>query len=191
MYYRNYKKVRSTAWKVLINHNIRELPVPLARIANESGITLLKNAEVNELKDGEVGISIMDGKQWYIVYNNDTNKGRIRFTIAHELGHIFLQHPTERSGYHTRKFKLDKPEVETEADSFASRLLCPSCVLWGLQVHTARDIAQLCGVSYTAAKIRAARMRELYARDKFLRSYLERKVYKNFEDYINNFKNNL
>lgn len=31
-----------------------------------------------------------------------------------------------------------------EADMFAARLLCPSCVLWGLNLHTADEIARTC-----------------------------------------------
>lgn len=186
--YGNYKKVRNAAWQVLIDHNVRELPVPIVRIANESGITLIKNSEVLELRDNEVGISLLDGDNWYIIYDDTTTKGRIRFTIAHELGHIFLGHPITHSAYHARTFESNKPEIETEADSFASRLLTPACVLWGLHVHTAEDIVNLCNVSYTAAKIRAERMQILYERNMFLRNPLEQQVFSQFEEYIENHK---
>jgi len=60
---------------------------------------------------------------------------------------------------------------------FASRFLAPACVLWGLNVHTAADIARFCEISKEAAEIRAKRMAELYKRNMFLTSPLERRVY--------------
>ncbi|MDE6580289.1 MAG: ImmA/IrrE family metallo-endopeptidase [Ruminiclostridium sp.] len=109
---------------------------------------------------------------------------RCRFTIAHEFGHIFLGHHLRYCGYHTRTFNINRPQTESEADIFASRLLSPACVLWGLNLHKAEDIAKCCNISITAAKIRAERMELLYKRNKFLVSPLERKVYEQFRDFI-------
>ena len=74
--------------------------------------------------------------------------------------------------------------IEMEANIFASRLLAPACVLWGCGVKTAEEIQQLCNISRQAAEYRMERMRILYARNKFLTSPLERRVYSQFEDYI-------
>lgn len=67
---------------------------------------------------------------------------------------------------------------------FASRLLAPACVLWGLNFHTAEEIAKVCNISITAAQIRAERMDMLYKRNKFLISPLERKVYEQLKGFI-------
>lgn len=99
------------------------------------------------------------------------------------MGHIFLGH-TLFDGKLGRTFITDKPQNESEADMFAARTLAPACVLWGLNIHTAEDIMKVCNISYTAAKIRAKRIAELYKRDKFLTSKLEQKVYEQFKDYI-------
>lgn len=102
-----------------------------------------------------------------------------RFSVAHEIGHIFLGHvPSER---------LTK-EQELTADRFAADLLAPACVLWGLDLHTPEDISAVCNISITSAKIRAERMKVLYARGKFLAHPLERQVYKQFEKFIKNNK---
>ena len=116
---------------------------------------------------------------------------RQRFTIAHELGHIML--------HHSGKLKNREPAdgdatVEQAANVFASRLLAPACVLWGCGVHTPEQIAALCSISLPAARFRAARMAELYERERaflmtrgrscFLLSPLERQVYEAFADYI-------
>jgi hypothetical protein len=42
-------------------------------------------------------------------------------------------------------------------------------------------------LTYQAATYRAQRMELLYKRNKFLTSQLERKVYSNFEDFINQY----
>lgn len=183
--YGAYKNVRDAAWQVLVRHNASELPIQVVSIANNSGITVIQNKEVNELKSNEIGVSVYDGEKWYIIYDSTMQKARIRFTLAHELGHIFLGHPT-KDGYHARTIDTDRQNVEREADAFASRLLMPSCVIWGLGLHSAEEIRDTCGVSFEAAKIRMERMNTLYQRNKFLTSSLERQVYKNFEHYISN-----
>jgi len=56
-----------------------------------------------------------------ILYNKDISSDtRIYWSIAHELGHIFLDHTS------------DGPTEETEANFFASKLLVPDCILFEL-----------------------------------------------------------
>lgn len=184
--YGQYKKARNASWQVLIDNNICELPVNIVKIANNNNITILKNSNVHELQNNEIGVSIYDGIDWFIIYDDTIEStGRKRFTIAHELGHIFLGHSI-LAGYHKRAFDISKPQVETEADIFASRLLSPACVLWGLNIRSANEIAEVCNISLQAAKIREKRMNVLYERNSFLISSLERKVYLQFENYIKN-----
>jgi len=178
-----YKNVRNASWQCLIDYKIAALPVDLLKIASEAGIKILKNSEVGELSGGESGICLLDGDIWYLVYDDEATVGRRRFTIAHEFGHIFLGHEL-LTGYHGRTFNADKPQSEKEADMFAARLLAPACVLWGLDLHTGDEIAQVCNISMAAAKIRAERMALLYGRQKFLTDPLERKVYEQFKGYI-------
>ncbi len=183
MLYGAYKNLRNAAWQVLIDFEIRELPVSLRDICEKSGFKLIKDSSVHLLSPLQSGISVLDGDKWYIIYSNEQSLERIRFTIAHELGHIFLGHKII-AGYHARTFDVSKPRAEQEADMFASRLLAPACVLWGLNLRTPNEIADFCKISLSAAYIRAERMHELYKRDKFLTLPLERQVYKNFEEFI-------
>lgn len=178
-----YKNVRNAAWQCLIDYRIAALPVDLLTIANETGIKVLKNSEVGELSGDESGICLLDGDTWYLIYDDEAAIGRRRFTIAHELGHIFLGHELVK-GYHRRTFNSDKPQSEKEADMLAARLLAPACVLWGLDLHTTEDIANVCNISMAAAKARAGRMAVLYERQKFLASPIEQKVFDQFRDYI-------
>ena len=77
----------------------------------------------------------------------------------------------------------DSPQ-ERQANQFAARVLAPACVLWGLDLHSADEIAAACGISRAAAAFRAERMQELYRRGKFLTAPQERRVYRQFENFI-------
>lgn len=183
MIYGSYKNARNAAWQCLIDFDIKELPVKPSMIAKQLGIKIIKNSSINELSEGESGATYLIKSKWYIVYNDTEPRQRCRFTVAHELGHILLGHIMCDKHY-ARTFDTSRPTIEQEADVFAARLLAPACVLWGLDIHTAREISELCDISLTAAQVRAERMEILYSRNKFLTSPLEKKVYSNFQSYI-------
>lgn len=103
--------------------------------------------------------------------------------MTHELGHIFLGHETQ-DGQYRRTIHITKPEEEIKSDMFAARHLAPACVIWALDLHTPKEIAKVCDISYSAAKFKAERMEKLYKRNKFLTSPLEKQVYKNFDRFI-------
>lgn len=181
--YGAYRNIRNSAWQVLIDYNITSLPVDVIGIATDAGISVIRNSDVNELRTNEIGVSILADGKWYIIYDDTQIKERIRFTVAHELGHIFLGHPL-KDGYHARTVDTDRPESERNADMFAARLLTPACVVWGLGLHSPEEICREFGISYSAAKVRADRMQTLYRRNSFLITDLERQVFENFREYI-------
>lgn len=117
-----------------------------------------------------------------ILVNRDEPSLRQRFTVMHELGHFLLGHlgeiPFSRSEDNCR------PTEEQAADKFAIDMLAPACVLWGMQIRTPEEIADLCKISHEAACFRAERMKLLYQRDKFLSHPLEQKVYLQFLPFI-------
>lgn len=184
MIYGKYENARNASWQCLIEYNISSLPVPVLQIAKAAGIKVIKNSKVNWLLPNESGVSIIRGNQWYIVYNDRCSRQRCRFTIAHELGHIFLGHELKKRGHLTQTFKTAKSYAEQEANIFASRLLAPACVIWALNIRTPAQIATICDISHTAAKFRFQRMEILYKRNRFLCNPLENVVYKNFNGFI-------
>ena len=133
----------------------------------------------NYLSKDESGRIVRINSDIVIVINNTEPKSRCRFSIAHELGHLG-DDVTQLNRARTEV----KPELETQADMFAARLLAPACVLWGLDLHTAEEISETCNISLQAAGFRAERMQELYRRNRFLTSPLERKLYDQFRDFI-------
>lgn len=180
-----YKNVRNASWQCLLDVGICELPVRVIQIANFFDVKVVKNSVCHLLQPSQYGISFVDNSdKWVIVYDDHDKLQRVRFTVAHELGHIVLGHPLYDSGNHTRMFDIKRPQVEIEADSFAARVLAPACVLWGLDLYTAEEISTACDISYTAAQYRAERMQELRARQMFLAHPLERKLYSRFSEYI-------
>lgn len=185
--YGKYKNVRNAAWQVLIDYNVNKLPIKVTDIVKKSNIKLLNNSDCKFLKNNQLGVSIHIDNDWYIIIDDTMKIERIRFTIAHELGHIFLGHESLLHRTPNSIF-IEKPEEETEADMFAARLLAPACVLWGLDLHTPEEIAKVCNISYTAAIYRANRMEILYKRNMFLTSNLEKQVYSNFSEFINNYE---
>ena len=148
----------------------------------------------DELMKETDGFTVQIGKDTLIFWDDSMPEARQRFTVAHELGHVYNGDigpvPTQRNKEPSEK---DDPH-ETAANVFASRILAPACVLWALNVHDADTVAQLCAISQTAAKWRYARLELLYDRERhflaergrscFLLSPLEQKVFNQFKRYI-------
>ena len=200
MDYKKYQKSRDLSWRILINHGITQLPVKVSDIcrANQIKVTSYKSG-YELIKDcGLVHNTVnSDGFTFgkIIFYNEQCSIPRQRFTVAHELGHILLHNG--QSVYNREPSEKDIP-IEAEANVFASRILAPACVLWGIGVTSAKQISEICNISMQSAEFRFKRLSELYEREKqfmqeynkscFLMSPLERAVYNQFLDYINKHK---
>jgi hypothetical protein len=177
--YFSYKNARDASWAFLIEFGIFELPVNIKPILNSMNITVRK--DYSDLAGNERGYSVFENNAYQIVVP-DCSIPQKRYTIMHEVGHIVMKHIQ------------DKPEYEYEAERFAIDVLAPACVLWGLKIRDPEEIASLCNISVTSARIRAERMELLYKREQdflkirghscFLQSPLERKVYQQYQRFI-------
>lgn len=147
-------EIKDIVLNLLERANIHQLPVPLYRVVElRSEWTILT---VDEAREVGIGIPALqrgggytvelDG-QVYVIYDPRAVKGRIRWTLAHELGHLFLHHS-----------KLDTTLVkeEVEANYFAREILMPIAVLDELGARTPEKIMQTCDVSRAAATSRAS-----------------------------------
>lgn len=180
--YQEYVKVRDLAWEILIKEGIQELPIKTVRLCRQMGITVKLSAELDT-----GGKSTILENRAIILIKADDSPERQRFSTMHELGHILLGHVGKYRLVCREPSPTDNP-IETAANRFAARILAPACVLWGCNVQSAEEIAKLCRISMPAARFRMERMRELYTRQKFLSSPLERQVYEQFKLYIDNNK---
>lgn len=171
--YEHYKIARNKAWECLIETNTNTLPISLNRI--------IKYYKLNFVLF-EDNIKEAFTKNNIIHINKTLPKTRGRFTIAHELGHILLNH---KNLSHTIHNENDNKNIEEyQANIFARCLLMPAIVLKEINCIEPQDIANICNVSLQSAVYRSERMKELLKRNKFNLSPLERQVYINFNDFI-------
>lgn len=138
------------------------------------GIALQRNIRVEGRPlTGCQGCLVKNGDAFGIVYATGLgNEGMVNFTIAHELGHYFLQgHPEalfpDGDGIHQSQGAFTSGDTrEREADHFAAGLLMPEQLFvpemrrveLGLQGVEA--LASACGTSLTATAIRYAMLSE-------------------------------
>lgn len=108
-------------------HNLFEF-CSYGQLMEQSGIS---QKDCFKFFGSEDGAAVMDERcgKYIVYYNEKKKKQRIRFTIAHEIGHIFLGHHDEygkpileRGGVGQELYK----RLENEANCFARNLLCPA-----------------------------------------------------------------
>lgn len=200
--YENYKIARDRAWKILIRYNVNSLPVDVFNICKKSGVLIYDYIDGYDLisRLGLERYTKYDGftvrleNRYIIFYNNFvTPFGRIRFTLAHEIGHIALKHLKKDAAALNKGGETPPNNPEMQANIFAARLLAPACVLHEIGVKSAEQLQSATKISLTAAKIRFDRLQELRKRNAFYKNPYEIEVYKNFKPYINEYKliNNL
>ncbi len=149
------------------NHGFTTLAVDPSAIAVKHDIEVGSKPDVSE---GVSGMLLRHGNAFGILYSTFiTSKGFQRFSVAHELGHYFLEghidHVLPEDGIHVSEagFTSGNP-YEMEADQFAAGLLMPSD-LFGpalrrrvLGFDTIEALSSLAGTSLTATAIRSAEL---------------------------------
>ncbi len=98
----------------------------------------------------------------YIIYYNDVSMSivwsyRYRWNIAHELGHVLLNHHTTNSRSRLFRNTLSQSEyraLEAEADYFASYILVPYAAFEEVKFQNSFEIASMCKISGAAAQYR-------------------------------------
>lgn len=87
------------------------------------------------------GFTLKRAQQSMIIYNDKKDERAMRFTIAHEIGHIVLKHTD------------DDDISDHEANCFARNLLCPVPVAKLLNLSSADDYSQVFKVSEQMANV--------------------------------------
>lgn len=159
-------KARQHGERIATEKGYVDFPIDPFAIAESEGILIVpKPPEIRGVSGG----IIFDEDVPSIFYATDIeSEGFQRFTVAHELGHYFLDgHPEEilkSAKMHVSRagFRQGDSSIELEADHFASGLLMPTRLV--KQMLT-RGVIGLAGIeqladksqcSLTAAAIRAA-----------------------------------
>lgn len=115
---------RDMARKALRETNSLRVPVPVFDIANHYGF---KVAFLDQPADKFSGILHRAKKA--IGINKHHHPVRQRFSLAHELGHYFLDHPTADDELPGDEGLAERDIYESEANEFAAELLVPRSLL--------------------------------------------------------------
>ena len=123
-----------------VNENIYEFPIDLFTLIKKfkwglityEKLALKNKCTINDICEclGTDGYSIYNGNNFTIAYNNKIHsKGRINFTLAHEIGHIVLNHHKDFDVTEILEDNFSKAEykiLENEANCFARNILAPA-----------------------------------------------------------------
>ena len=124
------EEVRDVARQVLKTHRITDPPVPVRTIAEAEGLTIAPM----RWGRGHTLDALLVRNERLLAVNLDKPVRRQTFSIAHELGHYFLNHDEAR--LYGGSIDIDHPPVadpanqlEKEADEFGGELLMPRAFL--------------------------------------------------------------
>jgi hypothetical protein len=102
------------------------------------------------------------------VVGSSADRPRARFTIAHEMGHLFLRHKKTRhrnvSGRPIEKIAPSIARDERDADRFAAAFLAPASLVENPLLLTARELSNRFGLSLQSSEIRLETLQRLYRR---------------------------
>lgn len=192
-----YEQARTAARKLFKKLGITALPIDLHLILDKLNIQAFSFTEiqkvnpklVNRLKAKKCDAIVskfQDSKECYIVYDDNALPRRIRFTIAHEIGHIQLQHiDSDEILYRSHN---SKDSIEKEADAFAAEFLRPPILLSLLGIKKTEEISLICGVSEDAARICIKQIEKLGVAMHSTLSNFTSFYEKQFAEFINDFR---
>lgn len=192
--YESYKKARDLSWEILLTADITSLPVDLNKVLKAVDVKAILycdaffDTDSPRLRGSDGFVTKIGGKKAIYLNEQKGTTQRRRFTLAHELGHIVLDHPITPIIYRNSEIDEGQKPEEVQANVFARDLLMPAGVLAALHVTTVDEIIRICNVSRVSAQIRLERLTELYKRNKFGAHPLERQVVSQFKDFISSKK---
>lgn len=170
-----YQYAREKAIDTLIEYGTNSLPISVKKISNNLPIKILFNTyshlmelhgfsytEVCGAYKSEDGAVIQNGDEYCILYNDiDRSSQRIRFTLAHELGHIILGH-LQFDACLCRLSDHEYDVLEKEANQFASQLLSPEPLIYDILKKSHRintsQVRSIFDISYQSADCVLKRM---------------------------------
>ena len=157
-------RARRAATRLLLSQSLKSLFIDVPQLRYDRQITFASMQQFCEqtrmtigdlLQNGSSkdGCTIIrqqhSGRQYTVLYNGTISPRRTSFTLAHEIGHIYLEHQS------------DAAIQEQEADVFAAQLLLPTIFLYELSKRI--DPSLLGGVVYETFNVsRYAAERSLY-----------------------------
>lgn len=165
----NYRLAEREAYRILLKSGLNRLPINTKKICR-----MFPDLELMTYSEFIVkwGISIEEVCEWLesdeaacmywkeidkymIIYNEKFGtKERLRWTLAHELGHYILKHHKKTNKAVFSRSSLSEQEYEMfekEADCFARSLLAPPSILSALKKFNVKDLSEWCSLSKKAS----------------------------------------
>jgi hypothetical protein len=139
----DYALINRMILETFINREIRSFPFDCEHLIKELGYKVHKYSELSETKlcncllVSDESLKLFDN----IYYNDGMPVNRVRFSLAHELGHIILDH----GDY------LD-PVKEAEANYFASHFLAPRMAIHYAKCKNQNDVSKIFHLSQEASQ---------------------------------------
>lgn len=158
----------------LLEEEVDEFPLDVISLIQRKGWKLFTYSDVARhynmafedvlaAAESQDGFTICEEGKYCIFYNDRvTSQGRIRFTLAHEIGHIVLRHFSydvtrlSRNGLDDEVYEA----MEREANTFARNLLAPAHVVTEIcpPLPMRHALTEWFGLSNTAAQVRIERL---------------------------------
>ena len=120
-------------------HGLDRFPIKIASIATEYSRNVFPDAPITKVESLDLSAKFEGmllphpngNGEWGIIYNSSiTSKGRVNFTLGHELGHYLLHRHLSPEGFRCSSrdmldWKSEHGQIEAQANTFASFLLMP------------------------------------------------------------------
>jgi hypothetical protein len=163
-------KLEKLAKDLRINAKADSLPINLEKVAAYDGL-ILQPLSLYHRFNGK--IEFLPEENVFVIYHPDASTypypRRLRFSIAHELGHFYIDDHREallRGETHSSEpgFRSKNPK-ELQADEFAAALLIPASLMEPtiekrgfMSLSEVQSISERCQTSLYATSIRYVRM---------------------------------
>lgn len=116
----DYNYINYKVLEVYQTCDVQSFPIDCLSLFEHYDLKILPYSGLNKTLY-EYCLKFSEDAFWFkdkIFYNDEVIPGRIRFSLMHELGHFILNHNENRT-----------PEMEQEANYFASNILAPRMVI--------------------------------------------------------------
>ncbi len=197
--YPRKKYAKRRAKEFILQSKIKSLPINPFAVCKQEGIIVKSVTEAEECIDEIDPFEVRDNpdcdaktyltsKGKYVIIYDDSvfSRGRIIWTIAHELGHIILKHLTqfEQTEIHKGLTDAENEVLEKEANAFASEFLAPAEILLSCNCVTKNKIIKLCGLSDEAAEYKEEYLKNYKPDEAFQNT--NQQIYQQFYNFIHN-----
>ncbi len=146
-----YIEIEDKVVGMLQKNNIHTVPIDPFSIARNEGFEMIPFSRLKEKLKEAVKAGEYDGMSFHyspwetyiICYDDSQSFPRQRFTLLHELGHIYMEH------------KEESELANKIANHFAAYAIAPNPLIQMYGCHSEEDIREVFNTSYETAHYRA------------------------------------